>query len=120
MMAVPNEFLESYLPLRIDRYETVPDSGGEGLYRGGNAMRIDYFFLEPGNISIHDDRWFTKPWGVNGGGCGQRSTKTLVRASTNERQLLRSKEDFVEVLAGDVLEWVTWGGELDIDFESRT
>uniref|UniRef100_A0A0W0FFU6 PI-PLC Y-box domain-containing protein n=1 Tax=Moniliophthora roreri TaxID=221103 RepID=A0A0W0FFU6_MONRR len=110
MMAVPNEFLESYLPLRIDRYETVPDSGGEGLYRGGNAMRIDYFFLEPGNISIHDDRWFTKPWGVNGGGCGQRSTKTLVRASTNERQLLRSKEDFVEVFAGDVLEWVTWGG----------
>ncbi|KAG7092205.1 hypothetical protein E1B28_008572 [Marasmius oreades] len=114
MMAVPNEFLESYLPLRIDRYETVPDSGGEGFYRGGNAIRIIYHFLEPGNISIHDDRWLTKPWGVLGGGYGQGSRKTLIMASVNGaepvRQPLKSKEDFVEVAAGDSLEWVTWGG----------
>ncbi|KAL0578437.1 hypothetical protein V5O48_003536 [Marasmius crinis-equi] len=107
MRAVPNEFLESYLPLRIDRYETVADSGGEGFYRGGNAIRIDYHFLEPGNISIHDDRWFTKPWGVLGGGCGRRSRKTLIRASVDGaervRVPLRSKEDFVESDVADVV-----------------
>jgi len=27
---VPNEFLESYFPLRIDTYETIPDTGGAG------------------------------------------------------------------------------------------
>ncbi len=27
---VPNEFLESYFPLRIDVYETIPDTGGAG------------------------------------------------------------------------------------------
>ncbi|KXN87731.1 5-oxoprolinase [Leucoagaricus sp. SymC.cos] len=117
MRSVPNEFLESYLPLRVDRYETVPDSGGEGFYRGGNAMRIDYAFLDSGNISIHDDRWYTKPWGVNGGGVGARSTKTLVRYSVDQenppRQVLQSKEDFIRVDAGDVLEWVTWGGNGD-------
>jgi len=61
---VPNEFLESYFPLRIDVYETLADSGGPGLHRGGNALRVGYRFLEPGEISIHDDRWLTYPWGA--------------------------------------------------------
>ncbi len=74
---VPNEFLESYFPLRIDIYETIPDSGGPGKNRGGNGLRIGYRFLEPGEISIHDDRWLTYPWGVNGGLPGARSRKTL-------------------------------------------
>ncbi|KAF9002016.1 5-oxoprolinase [Cyathus striatus] len=114
MRAVPNEFLESTLPLRIDRYETVPDSGGEGLYRGGNAIRIDYTFLESGTISLHDDRWYTKPWGVHGGGVGMRSRKTLIKYSVDSlyptRVVLGAKEDFVEVAEGDTLEWITWGG----------
>ena len=45
---VPNEFLESYFPLRIDIYETIPDTGGPGKNRGGNGLRIGYRFLEPG------------------------------------------------------------------------
>ena len=32
---VPNEFLESYFPLRIETYETITDSGGAGYNRGG-------------------------------------------------------------------------------------
>ena len=39
---VPNEFLESYFPLRIDIYETIPDTGGAGKNRGGNGLRIGY------------------------------------------------------------------------------
>ena len=81
MRSVPNEFLESYLPLRVDRYETVPDSGGAGFYRGGNAMCIDYTFIEPGHISIKDDSWFKKPWGVHGGGRGMRSSKIIMKSS---------------------------------------
>ncbi|NKB16571.1 MAG: hydantoinase B/oxoprolinase family protein, partial [Sphingomonadales bacterium] len=68
---VPNEFLESYFPLRIEAYETLPDTGGAGQHRGGNALRVGYRFLEPGQISIHDDRWLTYPWGVNGGAAGR-------------------------------------------------
>jgi N-methylhydantoinase B len=40
--------------------------------------------LEPGEISIHDDRWLTYPWGVNGGEPGMRSTKRLVRKDGSE------------------------------------
>ena len=106
---VPNEFLESYFPLRIVTYESIADSGGAGLHRGGNGVCTAYEFLEPGEISIHDDRWLTHPWGVNGGNPGGRSNKELVRAD-GSREWLPSKCDRVKVAAGDVLNFNTWGG----------
>jgi N-methylhydantoinase B len=106
---VPNEFLESYFPLRIETYETIADSGGPGKFRGGNGLRIGYRFLEAGEISIHDDRWLTYPWGVNGGLPGQRSKKTLVRTNGSE-ELLAAKVDRIKVEAGDLLLSDTWGG----------
>jgi N-methylhydantoinase B len=106
---VPNEFLESYFPLRIVTYETIPDSGGAGLHRGGNGVSIGYMFLEPGEISIHDDRWLTHPWGVNGGRPGMRSNKLMVRAD-GSKELMQSKLDRIKVEPGDTLYFNTWGG----------
>ena len=106
---VPNEYIEAYFPLRIETYETIPDSGGPGLNRGGNGIRMAYRFLEDGQISIHDDRWLTYPWGVNGGLPGGRGTKKLVRADGSE-ELLPSKCDRIQVKKGDLLFYNTWGG----------
>ena len=106
---VPNEFLEAYFPLRIEIYETVADSGGAGTHRGGNAIRVGYRFLEPGQISIHDDRWLTYPWGVNGGLPGKRSRKILQRKDGTE-EILPSKCDRIKVEVDDLLLYETWGG----------
>ncbi|MEG3144135.1 hydantoinase B/oxoprolinase family protein [Sphingomonas sp. RT2P30] len=106
---VPNEFLERYFPLRIERYETEPDSGGAGLHRGGNGIHMTYRFLEPGMIAIHDDRWFTRPWGVNGGKPGARARKLLERAD-GTISVVGNKVEDVEVAAGDQLHFITWGG----------
>ncbi|GIX12925.1 MAG: 5-oxoprolinase [Paracoccaceae bacterium] len=106
---VPNEFLEAYFPLRIREYRTIPDSGGAGLHRGGNGISIAYEMLEPGEISIHDDRWLTYPWGVNGGEPGMRSTKRLVRTDGTEENI-PSKCDRIAVNPGDILYFNTWGG----------
>jgi N-methylhydantoinase B len=106
---VPNEYIEAYFPLRIEVYETISDSGGAGYNRGGNGIRMAYRFLEDGQISIHDDRWLTYPWGVNGGAPGERGTKRLVRADGSE-QLLPSKCDRIVVMKGDLLYFNTWGG----------
>jgi N-methylhydantoinase B len=106
---VPNEFLESYFPLRIETYETITDSGGIGTHRGGNGIRVGYRFLEPGEVSIHDDRWLTYPWGVNGGSPGQRSRKTLVHLDGSEDNL-PSKCDRIKVEEGELLLFDTWGG----------
>jgi len=106
---VPNEFIEAYFPLRVEQYETIVDSGGAGKHRGGNGLSVAYRFLNDGNIAIHDERWLTYPWGVNGGTPGQRSTKILKRADGTE-QILPAKCDGVEVKKGDLLYFNTWGG----------
>jgi len=106
---VPNEFLEKYFPMRIERYEAWADSGGAGLHRGGNGIWMTYRFLESGTISIHDDRWFTYPWGVNGGEPGARATKILENAQ-GEKKVIGNKIDDIHVNEGDLLHYVTWGG----------
>ncbi len=106
---VPNEFIESYFPLLIERYETIPDSGGAGLHRGGNGLSVAYRFLADGEIGIHDERWLTYPWGVLGGETGLRSTKRLVTTDGQE-QWLPAKVEGIKVKEGDVLYFNTWGG----------
>ncbi|KAJ5473366.1 hypothetical protein N7475_002932 [Penicillium sp. IBT 31633x] len=112
--SIPTEIIELNYPLRIEANESVADSGGPGFYRGGNAQRTLYRFLARGEFSLHDDRWFTKPWGLKGGKPGQRSRKTLYRHSQSKinppTETLPSKCDHVRVDPGDLLEWVTWGG----------
>ncbi|WXL25962.1 hydantoinase B/oxoprolinase family protein [Ectopseudomonas mendocina] len=105
---VPNEFVEAYFPLRIESYETLTDTGGAGFHRGGNGLRVSYRLLADGEISIHDDRWLTYPWGVNGGEPGARSRKELIRVD-GTRQMLPSKCDNIVVKAGDLLLFDTWG-----------
>ena len=100
---IPTEYLEAYYPLRIDGYTTVTDSGGAGFHRGGNGVEKRYVYLEPGHVSIHDDRWLTRPWGVLGGEPGERSSKLLRRADGTE-EVLPAKCDEVEVQPGDMLD----------------
>ncbi len=106
---VPNEFLERYFPLIIERYETEPDSGGAGLHRGGNGIHMTYRFLAAGTISIHDDRWFVPPWGVNGGEPGKRARKLLQKAD-GTTHIIGNKVEDVHVDEGDQLHFITWGG----------
>ena len=106
---VPNEFLERYFPMVIENYTSEPDSGGAGHFRGGNGVNMTYRFTQDGQISIHDDRWFIPPWGVNGGLPAKRSWKKLVRAD-GSKEMLGAKVDRIDVKAGDVLHYVTWGG----------
>jgi N-methylhydantoinase B len=106
---VPNEFIEAYFPLRIEQYETIPDSGGAGLHRGGNGLSVAYRFLVDGTVSVHDERWLTYPWGVRGGTPGMRSSKRLVRVDGSE-EWLPSKSEGIKVKKGDLLYFNTWGG----------
>jgi N-methylhydantoinase B len=106
---IPTEYLESYYPVRIDGYTTIIDTGGAGFHRGGNGIEKRYVYLEPGEVSIHDDRWLTYPWGILGGKPGARSEKILKRADGTEERL-PSKCDEIEVKPGDMLVYRTAGG----------
>ncbi len=106
---IPCEYLESYYPLRIEKWETIADTGGAGLHRGGNGVDVAYRFLEPGTIAIHDDRWLTYPWGVNGGEPGARGRKWIERVDGTV-EIIPSKVIDVAVEPGDLLHFATWGG----------
>jgi N-methylhydantoinase B len=106
---VPNEFLERYFPLVVETYETQPDSGGAGLHRGGNGIRMSYRFLNAGTISIHDDRWFVPPWGVNGGAPGARARK-IIEKPDGTQIIVGNKVEEMTVSPNDILHFITWGG----------
>lgn len=105
--SIPAENIELYFPVIIEANEALPDSGGAGYFRGGNAQRTLYRWLCEGDVSIHDDRWMIKPWGVNGGLPGHRSRKVLYRNNSygTEREkenmeLCKSKQDYIHVYPG--------------------
>ena len=106
---IPSEYLESYYPLLVESYASRPDTGGAGRHRGGNGVDKVYRMLEPGEISIHDDRHLSQPWGILGGKPGGVSEKWLVRAD-GSRERLGSKVDNVRVVEGDRIVFRTAGG----------
>lgn len=72
---IPNlaaEILESEYPMRVERYELVPDTGGAGEYRGGLATRKDFRMLADINFLAHADRHDFSPWAMGGAEQGSR------------------------------------------------
>jgi N-methylhydantoinase B len=116
---IPSEYLETYYPMLIEGYTTIMDTGGAGKHRGGNGVEKIFLLLEEGDVSIHDDRHISQPWGILGGRPGGCSEKWLVRKD-GSRQPLESKIDNVRVRAGDRVIFRTaggggWGDPLDRD-----
>ena len=119
---IPTEYLETYFPLMIESYTSICDSGGAGKHRGGNGVEKIYRILEPGEISIHDDRHQSHPWGILGGKPGACSAKWLVQCDGG-RKPLPSKVDHVGVYPGDKIIFQTagaggWGDPLERDSEA--
>ena len=98
----PAELMETYYPMRVEAYTPVIDSGGAGYHRGGNGLLKVYHFLAEGEVSIHDDRWLTYQWGVDGGSKAARAKKWLKRMD-GSIEYVPSKCDHVKVFPGDEL-----------------
>ena len=106
---IPTEYLEIYYPMVIEGYNSVIDSGGAGLHRGGNGIEKVYHLLAEGHVSIQDDRHESQPWGILGGKPGAVSAKWLVHQD-GEKMPLPSKIDNVHVRPGDRVVFRTAGG----------
>jgi len=116
--ATPLEYIENYYPVLVESYRPVRDSGGAGLHRGGAGIEKIYHLLEPGKVSIHDDREVVPPWGINGGLFGGTSSKAVIRAGSDVAEKVPSKIDNLEVNPGDKVVFITagsggWGDPLD-------
>jgi N-methylhydantoinase B len=106
---LPIEAMEMEYPLRVVRYELVPDSGGPGKYRGGLSIRKDIQVLKPVLFSAHSDRHRIPPWGLHGGlfgGCG----RFQLNPNSSEKVDITSKVSDILVRKGDVVSIQTAGG----------
>ena len=68
----PIEEVELNYPIRIKRYELIPDSCGGGHFRGGMGVRRDFEFPDADCTwtAMSDGRKFA-PWGLEGGEDGR-------------------------------------------------
>jgi N-methylhydantoinase B len=73
----PIESLEMHYPLRVLEYKIRPNSGGTGLYRGGDGLVRTFEFLEPAEVTLITERRKSSPWPLAGGGMGQRGLNLL-------------------------------------------
>jgi N-methylhydantoinase B len=90
-MNTPVEAIEQRFPIRIERYELVPDSGGAGRYRGSLALRRDIRVLTgPVSFARYADRHTIAPQGLFGGHPGTTGHFEL-NPGSNHARALRSK-----------------------------
>jgi N-methylhydantoinase B len=74
----PIEMVENQAPIRVERYELVPDSGGPGQWRGGMSVLRQLRFLgERATLQLRSDRRHHSPYGLMGGRDGAVSNNLL-------------------------------------------
>lgn len=111
---VPVEVVERRFPVRVERYELRPDSGGPGRHRGGLGVRRDHRIVRhDAEVSVLGDRVRVPPWGLDGGGEGDPAGYALLPANGEPRPLapdFGSKVTSAPVRDGDVVVQLTAGG----------
>jgi N-methylhydantoinase B len=108
-MNTPIEVLEMAFPVRVERYEINPDSGGAGRYRGGCGARRVWRMLERADATgtLCMERMTSPPFGLVGGKAGAAAVVTLTTPDGATRSL-PSKGAFAAP-AGSVIDMITPG-----------
>ena len=108
-MNTPVEVLEMAFPVRVERYQINPDSGGAGQYRGGCGARRVWRLLDGADAvgSLCMERMTSAPFGLLGGKPGAAAVVTLTTPDGASYRL-PSKGAFTAP-AGSVIDMITPG-----------
>lgn len=102
------ESLERQYPVVLRRFILRPDSGGDGLFPGGDGVIRDVEFRIPMTASILSERRTFAPYGIEGGEDGKRGLNQWVKK--NGRTINIGGKNSVVVEAGDRVVINTPGG----------
>ena len=100
-MNTPVEAAELENPVRIERYELIPDSGGPGKHRGGLSLRRDIRFLTDVTWARYSDRQRFAPQGLFGGKEGTKGALMLNPGTESEAK--QKSKGVTHLKADDVL-----------------
>ncbi|QOY92439.1 hydantoinase B/oxoprolinase family protein [Massilia sp. UMI-21] len=102
------EILEFRFPVRLESYAIRHGSGGAGRWHGGNGGVRKVRFLEPMTAAILSNNRIHAPFGMAGGGPGERGRNTVLRADGTVETLGHIGK--VGMAPGDVFVIETPGG----------
>lgn len=105
----PIEIIESEFPTRIQRFELLPDSGGQGRFRGGLGFLREYVNLEEARFTLRSSKHDIPPQGVQEGKPA-RGGKLTINPGTEDEEVLPSRYSDYPLKAGDVFRIETPGG----------
>ena len=106
----PIELLEADIPIEVEQYGLVPDSGGAGRQRGGLAYVRAFRVRTPrATLTIRTDRRDHPPYGLEGGEPGAPSSNTVISAGTT-RELPTMPMEASSLVEGDRFVHVSAGG----------
>lgn len=105
---IPIEIQETLSPIRVQRFELIPDSGGDGQYRGGCGVRKDIEILSSQAIvTLLGDRHVKAPSGLFKGADGALAQTLLLRQG-KERDL--TSKQTLDLQRHDVVSFRLSGG----------
>jgi N-methylhydantoinase B len=106
----PVEYVERDFPLRVERYEARPDSGGPGFHRGGAGVIRDVrVTCETAELATRMENTVVAPYGVAGGLAG-RTGRIVLNPGTPAERVLPALGDGITLKRGDLLRLETCGG----------
>ena len=105
----PLEMCEALFPVVFTEYGLIPNSGGDGEYRGGLGLAREWRLeADWGVLSGNFDRFRFPPYGLNGGKPGAPGRFMLTRDGNTKQ--LPSKISGVQLKRGDKVRLDTSGG----------
>ena len=106
----PVELIEAELPLEINHYALVPDSGGAGRRRGGLAFSREYqLTADDAVFTLRSDRRDHPPYGIADGRAGSPSKNLLTHGGKTE-VLPTMPMKAMHLKKGDVFRHISAGG----------
>ena len=102
------EILEARFPVRLEEYSIRKNSGGKGMFNGGDGVTRKLRFLEPMTVTTLCSHRKVRPFGLNGGEPGQCGKEWLEK---KDGKFIRLEgNDSCEVKVNDLFVMETPGG----------
>ena len=113
------EILERRYPVLLREFSLRAESGGDGMFRGGNGVVREVEFLTKMRAVVLTERRVFKPYGLLGGLPGCSGINLFIRKS-DQRVINLGSKNMVDLNPGDRIKIFTPGGGGYGNPENRT